>query len=249
MSFGEYITNYDKMLEKLRHERDRQNLKDIPMEELNKFYAENQVRLFKFHDPTVLVNRDFYGLAYKNLIIIKDPKTLKYKIRSNKNTIIITDRPSLDAYFYFFNYKLKSVDKSIELFGHKKAKLQILEKNELVCIDKFIKGYKTVKTENPVDIVGINYDNKIYKVLVDDLQPVLPDIKNLEKGYNPPLDRKIRTGAIVKVVKKTNTDLKFGDRVKIKERISAGYNRYCVVESLNNKLYRVKENQLKVVKC
>jgi len=242
----------DKIIERLKKASvEPKNILDVLG--INEFFLKNKIQRL---DSIIIKNKKVTNMFYETALIFENRFAI---IKNNKqNSYLFLDHKNSDAgrnfmsnheaVLKYFYYKVKSIDKSIEFFGHKRVKQSILDSKEIFKIDKYLPNYSTVKSKEPLDVVTIIKDNKAYKFLIEDLEVVFPDIINLKKGYNPPIDRKIRNGSIVKITKKTNTDLKYGDRVTVKELMKAGHNRYCVV-AVNNKNYTIEEKKLKVVKC
>ncbi len=176
-----------------------------------------------------------------------------------------------DAFAWLTYAKVKNPTKSINLFRKNQPLLTMVDEqakddkgeliyrsdgkplmtNKLYHITKLIPNYRSGKKQIKRDVVEI-YNEELdinLKCLVEDLEFIYPDINKLTKGIKEPLNRTKRIGANIKVTSAKRNAARLPNRTKgvIKELITAGNKKYCVV-SIGDKLHKIEQSKIRVIK-
>lgn len=157
--------------------------------------------------------------------------------------------------------KIKSVEGSIALFGHKTRKTAMFEQSNNPD-HKLRKDFKLTNIIYNYEKEGKYYhvvelfDGSLnLKFLLDDIDLRLPDIKN----YNPPMDRTIQIGSECKVIKDKLLPVKKGSTIKVhkifnrhKPTMGRKYDKNSIAVAIDKNTGRTFEcriKQLKKIEC
>jgi len=191
---------------------------------------------------------------YKS-IIKKDlsfkTNNLSYKDITNGEYILIdtgTVSKILNSIKQLSLVKIKSFDRSVELFGFKKIKSNMYTSNSLFEINEITLDYKCKKDGSIQEIVKILHNDRNYVFLASDLEFIYPDISILTKGYNLPKDRKIKINSMVRIKRNRGLSRNLNKNTEgmVLEFSSIGSKKYSTVV-IDNKKHIINNKNLKVI--
>ena len=194
--------------------------------------------------PVIMV-KDRERSTYKHVVL---PKDFKYPSFGNTKTIDIVK----DIVYV----KIKSNTESVKLFGLRKVKNSMLESGKLFEIANLLERHKCKidgEVRDIIEVVSLEDNKRNIKFVIDDLEFIYPPVNDPIKGYTPKKDRRISIGKLVRVVKKNKQGIpvKSTGVVIHKSRVANneyGNAEYCHIKSsINDKIYNIKTNKLKVI--
>lgn len=196
----------------------------------------DHIKLFKYLPVKSLGIKGFYANNY--IISVKSDGKIVYKKSEIKNP---------ESYFCLntieeqCKFKVKGYIDSSKLFKFtelKKSLVGLIFKGEELSLNAIIKQdengkYNTIKL--------VLEDGRKTRFLLSDLEIIYPNIS----GFNPPKDRVIHNGAIVKVADNRRLCIPKDVKVKVLDIKTVGNKKYAIVDYNNSKIY-TKIKQLRV---
>jgi len=225
-------------------------------------YDTKRPHYFDLNNGKTLFHKDL-----KEFVIGKGEKWYLDKEKSKKiRCIALEDNKSIQKYLdieefntYSCSYldtkeqikvlctvKITSCNESIELFGYKNIKNQMLETQESFTISNIHKGFICKKDKERRNIIEVNNNGKAYKFLLSEVKLIFPDLSKLINSYKEPKKRDLVTGTQVKVIKTKHTTIPLKSKVKLLELKKVGNKEYALVE-FNKKTSIINKKYLKVI--
>lgn len=229
---------------------------------LKEYIEENQLVLYRLNIRERSSPYTRHSGARRNGFLIKaffskysSNVGIEASVNDNYNIVTLVkygviDKHEIDVDYLFSNLvlvKIKNTVLSSRCFGHGNTKARMML-TKTHTIESLLEN-QTLRDGTVSDVVVL-YDNvtdKHYKFHTDDLEFILPDFKNIVKGYNIPKDRKILAKDVVKVVKKNPYKLPYGTELVVEAFQKAGNKKFCEVVK-DNKTYSIEINKLKKIK-
>lgn len=186
-------------------------------------------------------------LVYNDKFIYKNDK-MSYNFKVDKNQYVpYTSSISQEAFLSELCYvKLKDYTQSAAIFGWGAVKKEMFESGNLFNINKVRLGYVSSKAKSTINCIEVVAPNgKNLKFLLDEVEIITPNVKELIKGYNEPINRSKEVNAKVKIIKKSK--LPYGTVAKIVSNFKQGNSKYCKIVTPDKKEHLIESKKLKVI--
>lgn len=249
----------DKSLIKNTFERYDIILNRSPRTLKNLYYSRPNNIFFKDIKEAMLFVKQHYTSTLDYLFKLKNDEDIDvqclafedntYKLVKHKYSYL---RTLSTISIYSANYDLlklitvniKDVKKSVNLFGYKKIKSDMLVSGKSYNISNIYNNFKCKKDGVERDICEISYNGRNYKFLNEDLQFNIIDLSVLIKGYNKPKDTIIKVGDSVKIINDKRIKLEKNTIVTVKDIIKDNNITY-IVTNINKKKHIINIKQVK----
>lgn len=160
---------------------------------------------------------DHYGEKASLIAIIDGKCRLFTDIYANLSYDINPSLNISDKLANLCKARIIKIDDSVELFGNKAKKAEMLEEatinKKLYPIAGLMLGYDPKKTGEGINIVELDSGTIKLKFKLSDIEVILPNLN----GINLPKDRTIRKGAICKIIRDKQLPITKNQQVEVLE--------------------------------